>query len=345
MICYLHGVRAAKPVDNRMSTSGFWNDGAMKYPSPLPEHLSAVPFTINEAISAGVTRGRLKTGGLVAPSRGIRMPSDGGVLPPSAQQLGQLARPHTLVTGLSAASHATAFLLWEFPGFLPGADRPGIHISRPDAVAIARRRGVVGHRGQFFPDEIVQLGGVFVTSRTRTWLDIARRMSVDELTMVADHLLRRPRPEFEGRSAAHATRDELADMLDRHKGTPGIRKARLALDQARAGADSAPETRLRLALTRRGLPDADVNVPVALGAGVVRQPDLSYPEFRVAVEYDGESHSIPAQVLRDISRDEDFAGAGWILVRIGKAHMENDARTAVRKVRLALQARGWDASG
>ncbi|MFP3460414.1 hypothetical protein R5O87_06165 [Arthrobacter globiformis] len=206
-------------------------------------------------------------------------------------QLAQLARPHTLVTRLSAASHATAFLLWEFPGFLPGADQPGVHISRPDAVTIARRRGVVGHRGQFFPDEIVELYGAFVTSRVRTWLDIARRMSVDELTVVADHLLRHPRPEFEGRSAPHATLEGLADMLDRHKGTPGIRKARLALEQARVGADSAPETRLRLALARRGFPDADVNVPVALGGGIVRQPDLAYPAFRVAVEYDGEGHS------------------------------------------------------
>ena len=316
----------------------------MKYPSPLPDHLSAVPFTVKEALDAGVGRDRLKIGGLVTPSRGIRMPSPAGTQP-STQQLAHLARPHTLVTGLSAASHATAFLLWEFPGFLPGADRPGIHISRPDAVAIARRRGVVGHRGQFFPDEIVELGGAFVTSRTRTWLDIARRMSVDELTVVADHLLRHPRPEFEGRSAPHATRDELADMLDRHKGTPGIRKARLALDQARVGADSAPETRLRLALARRGFPDADVNVPVSLGGGIVRQPDLSYPQFRVAVEYDGEGHSDPAQVLKDISRDEDFAAADWILVRIGKTHMENDARAAVRKVRLALLARGWSPSG
>lgn len=316
----------------------------MKYPSPLPDHLSAVPFTVNEALNAGVSRDRLKIGGLVTPSRGIRSPYDADTRPECTQQLAELARPHTLVTRLSAASHATAFLLWEFPGFLPGADLPGIHISRPDAVSIARRRGVVGHRGQFFPDEVVELDGVFVTSRTRTWLDIARRMSVDELTVVADHLLRRPRPELEGRSAAHATRDELADMLDRHKGTPGIRNARLALDQARVGADSAPETRLRLALDRRGFPDADVNVPVALGGGVVRQPDLSYPAFRVAVEYDGEGHSDPTQVLKDISRDEDFAAADWILVRIGKTHMQNGARAAVRKVRLALLARGWSPS-
>jgi very-short-patch-repair endonuclease len=316
----------------------------MRYPSPLPDQLSDVPFTVNEAFSAGVARDRLKVGGLVTPSRGIRTPYDGGAPPESLTQLAQLARPHTHVTRLCAASHATAFLLWEFPGFLPGADLPGIHISRPDAVTIARRRGVVGHRGQFFADEIVELNGAFVTSRTRTWLDIARRMSVDELTVVADHLLRRPRPEFEGRPAAHATRDELADMLDRHKGTPGIRKARLALEQARVGADSAPETRLRLALARRGLPDADVNLPVALSGGIVRQPDLSYPEFRVAVEYDGEGHSDPAQVLRDISRDEDFAASDWILLRIGKTHMDHDARAAVRKVRLALKARGWSPS-
>ncbi|MFF2315809.1 endonuclease domain-containing protein [Arthrobacter sp. NPDC058097] len=317
----------------------------MKYPSPLPDHLSAVPFTVHEALDAGISRDRLKIGGLVTPSRGIRVPSDDGSGPECLMRLAQLARPHTLVTRLSAASHATAFLLREFPGFLPGADQPGVHISRPDAVTIARRRGVVGHRGQFFPDEIVELHGAFVTSRVRTWLDIARRMSVDELTVVADHLLRHPRPEFEGRSAPHATLDELADMLDRHKGTPGIRKARLAVEQARVGADSAPETRLRLALARRGFPDADVNVPVALGGGIVRQPDLAYPEFRVAVEYDGEGHSDPAQVLRDISRDEDFAAAGWILVRIGKTHMENDARAAARKVRLALLARGWSPSG
>jgi very-short-patch-repair endonuclease len=316
----------------------------MRYPSPLPEHLSAVPFTVHEALDAGVARDRLKRGGLVTPSRGIRVPSGVGSGPECLRELAHLARPHTLVTRLSAASHATAFLLWEFPGFLPGTDQPGIHISRPDAVTIARRRGVVGHRGQFFPDEIVEVYGVTVTSRARTWLDIARRMSTDELTVVADHLLRRPRPEFEGRFAAHATREELADMLDRHKGTPGIRKARVALEQARAGADSAPETRLRLALARHGLPDADVNIPVALVGDIVRQPDLAYPEFRVAVEYDGEGHSDPAQVLRDISRDEDFAAADWILVRIGKTHMKNDARAAAHKVRLALLARGWSPS-
>ncbi|WP_249777368.1 endonuclease domain-containing protein [Arthrobacter sp. C9C5] len=208
-------------------------------------------------------------------------------------------------------------------------------------MAIPRRRGVIGHVGQFFADEITTLDGVLVTTRARTWLDCARRMSVDELTVVADHLLRRPRPQLEGRAEPYASKEELAEMLDRHKGTPGIRKARLALEQARIGADSAPETRLRLALCRAGLPEPELNLITALRPGVVRQPDLAYPECRVAVEYEGAVHSEPAQVVRDIAREEDFTSAGWILVRISRRHMENNARAAVAKVRAALTCRGW----
>jgi hypothetical protein len=145
-------------------------------------------------------------------------------------------------------------------------------------------------------------------------------MSIDELTVVADHLLRLPRPEFEGRTEPHATLEELADMLDRHKGTPGIRKARLA---------------------HEGLPEPQLNVPTELSPGVVRQPDLAYPEHKVAVEYEGERHSEAAQIIRDIAREEDFSRAGWELVRISKRHMVNDARQAVAKVRTALVSRGW----
>ena len=307
----------------------------MKVPSALPQPLSVLPFTLKEAADAGITERRLRHQGLGRPSRGVRVPEVEGC------PLDRSIRPYTLVTESAAASHASAFLLWEFPGFLPGSDEQLIHISRPDSVAIMRRPGVKGHRGQFFADEIVNLNGLLVTSRTRTWLDCARKMSIDEITVVADHLLRIPRPDFEGRSEPFAAKEELGEMLDRHKGTPGIRKARLALEQARIGADSAPETRLRLALAYAGLPEPQLNMRTELSAGVVRQPDLAYQDRKVAVEYEGEGHSEAAQIVRDIAREEDFARAGWLLVRISKRHMQNDARAAVAKVRTALLNRGW----
>jgi hypothetical protein len=308
----------------------------MRNPQPLPLELGEKPFTIYEAADAGVSVGRLRYRGFRVPSRGMRAPA-AQAAPGEAARV----RPYTVVTPFSAASHATAFLLWDLPGFLPGSDDPRIHISRPDTMAIPRRKGVAGHVGQFFADEIVDLHGLLITSQARTWLDCARKMSIDELTVVADHLLRIPRPEFESRSEPYATPEDLADMLDRHWGTPGIRKARLALEQARVGSDSAPETRLRLALERAGLPEPQLNVPRELSGGVVRQPDLAYPEQKVAVEYDGEGHSEVEQVVRDIAREEDFGRAGWSLVRISKRHMVNDAWEAVAKVRTALQNRGW----
>jgi hypothetical protein len=124
---------------------------------PLPHELEQRPFTVYEAAAAGVSVGRLRYRGLTVPSRGVRVPA--------AREASNLAkiRPLTIVTPFSAASHASAFALWEFPGFLPGLEDGLVHISRPDTRAISRRRGVVGHLGQFFADEIVDLNGALIT--------------------------------------------------------------------------------------------------------------------------------------------------------------------------------------
>ncbi|WP_125610792.1 hypothetical protein [Specibacter cremeus] len=134
-------------------------------------------------------------------------------------------------------------------------------------------------------------------------------------------------------------------MLDRHKGTPGIRKARAALELARVGSDSAPETRLRLAVIRHGLPEPELNTAIILGSGTVRAPDQSFRKYRIAVEYEGGTHAAPDQVDRDIARQEDYAAAGWVEVRLSKRHMANGARAAVAKIRQALISRGWPGQG
>lgn len=310
----------------------------MRRSLPLPEPLAAMPFTVADALSAGVSYGRLRNRSLLCPSRGIRSPDSDK---DNDDQAALLARSLSRVTYRSAASHVTAWKKWAFPGFLPGGDDPRTHLSRAAGLAIPRRRGVVGHRTQLFEDEVCCVDGLWITSRVRTWLDISRRMSVDELTVVADHLLRIPRPGFEGRSEAYATMADIALMLDRHKGTPGIQKARLALELARVGSDSAPETRLRLAVGRAGLPTPLLNETIELGLGIRRQPDICFPEYRVAAEYEGDTHSLPEQIVRDISREEDFSRAGWLQLRLSKLHMTNDAKPAVAKIRTALISRGW----
>ncbi|MEO6531235.1 MAG: DUF559 domain-containing protein [Specibacter sp.] len=302
----------------------------------LPQILKNAPFTVGQAMDVGASYGRLRHRDVLTLSRGIKAVKNDADIP-----LALLTRPYTLVTGYSAASHATAFTIWELPGFLPGTDKPDIHISRQYPHTSPRRQGVQGHRAMFRDDEVVLVDGLWITTRARTWLDCARRMSVDELVVAADHLIRIPRTAFEGRSLPYATLQELATLLERHRGTPGIVKAREALELARVGADSPQETKLRLACGRSGLPEPLLNVPTPLLDGVERTPDQSYPEFKVAAEYDGGTHNDPKQVERDVRRAEDYEQAGWIEVRIMNRHMVNDAKEAVRKIRNALYQRGW----
>lgn len=304
--------------------------------SRFPKPLHHGPFTVAEALETATSYAKLRHVDVVALSRGIKTLKNDDDVP-----LALLTRPYTLVTGYSAASHATAFAIWGFPGFLPGMNEPTIHISRQYPHTTVRRAGVRGHRTQFFDDEVTELNGLWITTRTRTWLDCARKMPVDELVVAADHLLRIPRQYFEARDKPYATVGDLAEMLDRHYGTPGIQKAKIALQLARVGSDSAPETRLRLAVVRAGLPEPNLNVSIPLNPGVQRTADQSFPEFKVAVEYDGGNHSDPEQVARDVAREEDYAASSWTQVRITKRHMDNDARAAVSKIRTALVARGW----
>lgn len=294
------------------------------------------PFTVAQAREAGTGYGRLRHRDVVALSRGIKVLKNDVDVP-----LALLSRPYTLVTGYSAASHATAFTIWEFPGFLPGSNSPVIHISRQYPHTSPRRIGVQGHRSMFRDEEVELLDGLWITTRARTWLDCARRMDVDEIVVVTDHLIRIPRDGLEGRSRPHASLNELAGLLERHPGTPGIVKAREALSLARVGSDSSQETKLRLACGRAGLPEPRLNVRTPLSGGVARIPDQSYPEYKVAAEYDGGTHNDPDQVERDVRRAEDYAEAGWTEVRIMKRHMANDAREAVRKIRNALLRNGW----
>ena len=216
------------------------------------------------------------------------------------------------------------------------------HMIRPEGAADLKRPHVVVHRMKLYDDEITTFQGIRVTTPERTWLDLAATLSVDELVVAGDHMVRTPRPEFEDRDRPLCTTADLQRMIDRHQGKRGVRRARAALQLIREGSDSPQETLLRLALGRAGLPEPDLNVPLhAESPGRRVQPDLSYREHRIAVEYEGEGHGDGSQIVRDIARSERYQELGWTEVRISKRHMGNDARAAVDKVKTALIQAGW----
>lgn len=254
-------------------------------------------------------------------------------------RLAEQVRPLTGTTSRSAASHETAAELWEMPQVWESPDM--LHISRPTTFRSPRRRGVRGHQTSLLPDEVVHLDGLSLTSRERTWLDLASTLNVDQLVILADHLIRVPRPWYENRWEAYTTAPSLKARSSLHRGKPGIRKARAALELARVGADSPQETRLRLAICRSGLPEPGVNVPLKTASGALNSADLSYFRYKISIEYEGDHHRTPEQMASDIRRDEAVTRAGWVQIRISKSDMNNGAARAVARIRRALLEQGW----
>jgi very-short-patch-repair endonuclease len=130
------------------------------------------------------------------------------------------------------------------------------------------------------------------------------------------------------------------------EGNPGIRgrrNARLALELARVGADSVPETKLRLAIGRQALPEPVLRFVVRDSNGwELAWPDLAFPGYKVAVNYDGSHHLTATQKESDIRRDESIAAIGWTSVTITARHVKAwGFDGVVPRVRDALARAGW----
>jgi very-short-patch-repair endonuclease len=102
------------------------------------------------------------------------------------------------------------------------------------------------------------------------------------------------------------------------------------------------ETRLRLLIVLAGLPEPKVNHKIRDEHGrVLVRLDLSYPELRLIVEYDGRQHAEDTdQWNRDLDRREYFDDEEWrILVVTAKGIFREPERT-LHRVRRALVKRG-----
>jgi hypothetical protein len=114
-----------------------------------------------------------------------------------------------------------------------------------------------------------------------------------------------------------------------------VRRLEVALELIDPGSQSPRESYLRLLLIDAGLPRPQTQIPVL---GVDRVPvaylDLGWPEYLVAVEYDGAHHQTDRrQYLKDIRRLEKLERMGWIIVRVVA---EMGPAEILRRVRAAL---------
>lgn len=307
--------------------------GGMHAPAPLPPHLAAAPFTVFEARAANLNTARLRSSDLTTAGRALYVPGDWEF------ELRGLARALSAVTPGAWISHLTAAALlglW-LPSWFHGCR--DLHLSKPKELPPVRRAGVVGHTVLVFDDEVMFWDGIRLSTPARTWLDLSRMLPLADLVAVGDQLLRQPRPGLEARTKPWATLPQLRALLLRHPKLQGIVKARLAADLIRQGADSAPETFLRLALTAAGLPEPELQVRLVPGDPYSPAADLGYRRHLIAIQYDGGHHLTREQQSRDNRRDEAFNAAGWRYFKFNADDLAEDFRGAVRRVRAALRSR------
>lgn len=303
--------------------------------APLPAGLPQV-FTARQARAAGVGVARLRCSDVRALARGLYARAGTGA---SAAQIVRALcfdDPSAFACGPTAAE----LLEVPIPRGLTAVRSRTVHVGSPrkhEDSALIRWHKCADAEA----DHAILVGGVRATARISTWCDLAPLLRVGDLVSIADHLVRRPRPRFEGRTEPYASLDDLAAAVEARRGRRGARALRDALDRARAGSDSPAETRLRLALEDAGLPPPQLNVRVHDGGVDLGEPDLSWPRYRVCLEHEGPRHLTRAQQERDIERTERRVSAGWNEVRTVASDLHDGCSRAVLRVDDALRRHGW----
>ena len=338
---------------------------------PLPSSLKAVPFTVAQGLSVGLGAGRLRGRDLERPFRGIRValqpsneagrlssneltlgvwpeevsawprPSLGA--PAQAREQELLDRCTALAVALPAGaffSHLTAARLWPLP--LPGARDEPVHVSVRPPQRPPRRSGVAGHEIVDPRATVIYRRGLPVVDPVTLFCQLATQLSLPDLVAVGDALVLEPVVPDTWEDRPWVPLRQLVERVELWRGR-GKRNADQAVSLIRPGAESRPETLVRLAIRHSALPEPEVNVTITDPRGrFIGRGDLVYRQWRIIVEYDGEQHRTDnRQFDRDIARLDDFAARGWRVIRIvGRSFFGNPAES-MERVRRALVAAGW----
>lgn len=297
----------------------------MRSADPLPPILRSPAFSTRAAQDAGVSSERLRRRDLAKPHHGARIPDDDR----DGSLLMECRAYRAVMPASQCFSHATAAGIHGLS--LPSRCAGGLplHVGTIAGGRAPRGANVVGHKLALTQDEVIRVRGMPVPRVEEVWVQLAGHLSVTELVVAGDSCIRRTSPLTDLTSLRLAVQGAAKRQ--------GIARLREALELVRARTDSPMESVLRLLLNDAGLPEPAVNLPIAIGNGVVLHGDLAYPRHRLIVEYDGDHHRTDRrQYDHDIDRVWALQRAGWRVLRLNKSHLAGQATRAIERVSDAL---------
>jgi very-short-patch-repair endonuclease len=192
----------------------------------------------------------------------------------------------------------------------------------------SNRAGVRLSRATLGRNDVVRLRGLPVTSALRTAIDLGSRKPLIEAVVALDMALHTRLVRL----------IELRSFAGANRGAKRIATLRRAIELAEPATESPMETWLRLMLVMARLPRPQVQVPLQDGRGnFLGRPDLYYPEHKLGLEYDGESHR--ESLVADNRRQNRLLNAGFRLLRFTGADIFKTPEAVIGQVRLALSQR------
>lgn len=193
-------------------------------------------------------------------------------------------------------------------------------------------QGLKIHTGALPEGDVTTCQDIRCTTAARTAWDVAMWRDLIGAVPTLDVMLRT------GLVAAA----DLATLVERRRteGVRGARRVARTFGLADGRAQSPPESAIRIRLILRGLPPPVPQYPVTVRSGRVLHPDLAWPEYRVALEYDGAHHADPDQMRLDRQRLNAFTAAGWLVMHATARHLGSGFPGLVQEVREALRSRG-----
>ena len=310
----------------------FFMVGSMRRLTPIhAPSLSAEVVRVRELREVGVKRWRLNAADLGIPTYGIRAAPgvEGAAWATRVAGIQLVLSKGQFISRCSAARLLLFPLPWRLSGRAPqvpievGAVRP----RRPP-----ERRGVTGHQ--------VQPGVLRSSPSAPDWLPdpadvwglLGAVLGVDDLIIVGDHLVSQVRRA----PGPGCTPADLLDTVSRFAGAQKIDRLRQALQQVRTGVASPSETLTRLAIVRAGLPEPVTQCLVATTERTYHA-DLGYPQWCIAIEYDGQYHfeGGDAQLNFDNERREAMQDAGWVVLSVTSVDLR-DPTKFLRRLRRAI---------
>jgi len=282
---------------------------------------------VRDGVDRDVLYRDLRSGRLERVHRGVyRRPGDDDSHAAARAAVTHLGSTAVVVVDAAARLH----------GLAGARERPTVALAVPRGCERRQRAGIALHFWDMPASDVVEVDGIPVTSLVRTVADCARLLPRFEAVALVDSALHQG-------LLVPARFDQVAAIMARRPGCPAGRRV---LRDARTGAQSPLETRVRLRASDGGFPPDRLQVPVHDPEGrLIAVADAGYRlpgGGWLYVEADGRSvHELPEAVLHDRRRQNGILSqADSFLVRVTWADTM-DARTIPDVLRPILVRHGW----